>query len=161
MIYVIESGDYFKVGYAKNVKVRMTAYQTHNPNYNLVATVFGETETEKLIHHKLRDFKHKNEWFNKFDGWLNEIAFIINFPFELENNFIVLNNTYKCIDEVLFKYNLSDISFDKISEYIEKLIADNEIMVLESSAHSHKILVSKSGLELKNITSGIKPNENF
>lgn len=36
MIYLIESGNFYKIGFTENLKSRMKQYTTHNPDYRLI-----------------------------------------------------------------------------------------------------------------------------
>lgn len=73
MIYIIESGEYFKIGFATNVKNRMSTYRTHNPNIQLVHSFEGSMEDEKKLHLALKQYRYKLEWFHKFDNWFSVI----------------------------------------------------------------------------------------
>lgn len=79
MIYIIESGDYFKVGYtAKDFQTqRSKAYNTHNPDWKLVEILEGDSMLEVFLHKKLKPYRHRGEWFTKFDGWYNFIIDIV------------------------------------------------------------------------------------
>lgn len=65
MLYLIESGDYYKIGYSINIKNRMHSYSTNNPNYTLLDQCIGNETTEKLLHEKLKHLRVKGEWFKK------------------------------------------------------------------------------------------------
>lgn len=76
MIYVIESGNYFKVGYTSQKEdtfdktKRASVYNTHNPDWKLAYTMDeGNLELETYVHRSLKPYKHRGEWFNKFEGW--------------------------------------------------------------------------------------------
>src|SRR5690606_36511203 len=71
MIYVIESGDYFKVGFtAKDFQTeRAKTYDTHNPDWNLISTHEGNKKLETKLLKLLKPYKSKGEWFNKFNDW--------------------------------------------------------------------------------------------
>lgn len=73
MIYVVESGDYFKVGFSNNPKKRISQYKTHNPDITLVATYKGDKDVEKYVHAKFRDSLYRGEWFHKFTGWEDSV----------------------------------------------------------------------------------------
>jgi predicted GIY-YIG superfamily endonuclease len=36
MLYLIESGDYYKIGTTTDIKRRMQDYRTHNPDVELI-----------------------------------------------------------------------------------------------------------------------------
>lgn len=42
MVYLIQSGKYLKVGYAENLMSRLKAYDTHNPDYQLLGVIDGD-----------------------------------------------------------------------------------------------------------------------
>nr|DAD94560.1 MAG TPA: hypothetical protein [Siphoviridae sp. ctREU2] len=67
MLYLIESGNYVKIGYAKDIDKRMLQYATHNPNFSLVDATYGELSDEKDLHRILKPYRYINEWyyFNK------------------------------------------------------------------------------------------------
>lgn len=77
MIYIIESGNYFKVGFTKSPESwsnRIESYNTHNPDWTILKTIEGGSrKLETYLHLKLKDYLHRGEWFNKFDGWLDTV----------------------------------------------------------------------------------------
>ena len=77
MLYLIESSNYVKIGYAKDIVKRMRQYNTHNPEFNLIDVTNGELADETELHRKLKPYKYKNEWYY-FDKevvliWLNYV----------------------------------------------------------------------------------------
>lgn len=65
MIYLIESGNFYKIGFTENLKSRMKQYTTHNPDYRLIDNFDGDKEDEKELHELYKEFHHSLEWFNK------------------------------------------------------------------------------------------------
>lgn len=65
MIYLIESGNFYKIGFTENLKSRMKQYATHNPDYRLIDNFDGDKEDEKELHELCKEFNHSSEWFNK------------------------------------------------------------------------------------------------
>lgn len=65
MIYLMESGEYYKIGYAKDVEKRMKAYNTHNPNYKLIDVMEGTKSDEAALHELCQEYQDKLEWFTK------------------------------------------------------------------------------------------------
>lgn len=55
----------YKIGYSKNVDVRIKSYFTTNPTTKLIATFYFENafEMERLLHKKYTSI-HMNEWYN-------------------------------------------------------------------------------------------------
>lgn len=65
MIYLIESGNFYKIGFTENLKPRMKQYATHNPDCKLIDSFEGYIEDEKQLHELCKEFNHSSEWFNK------------------------------------------------------------------------------------------------
>lgn len=78
MVYILQSGEYFKVGFSKDVVKRMSAYNTHNPDWVLKLTIKGGVDLEAYLKRKLREYKHRGEWFLMFDGWLGYVEELAN-----------------------------------------------------------------------------------
>jgi len=80
MIYVIESGDYFKVGYTDDKwEGRSSSYKTHNPDWELLALLNGSRSDEARLHKILNRFKsaYRKEWFVKFEDWFSILSKLI------------------------------------------------------------------------------------
>lgn len=107
MIYLIESNEYYKIGYAKDIKERMKAYETTNPNFKIISYKEGSIQDETCLHRLCKEYKYKNEWFYKKEEVLN-----------IWNNFIPENKKYNQ------KSNLVIIDLDYISPFY-KLKSDN------------------------------------
>lgn len=78
MIYVIESGEYFKVGYSSNFKKRLESYATHSPTFKVVHTLNGDKSLEKFIHTSLKEHSYNREWFNIFSNYLDCVLDIVD-----------------------------------------------------------------------------------
>lgn len=65
MIYLIESGNFYKIGFTENLKSRMKQYATHNPDCKLIDSFEGYREDEKQLYELCKEFNHSSEWFNK------------------------------------------------------------------------------------------------
>lgn len=37
ILYLIQSGNYLKIGITNNLPIRIREYQTHNPDFNIIA----------------------------------------------------------------------------------------------------------------------------
>jgi hypothetical protein len=69
-IYVLRSGDYFKIGRSLNWETRRTKYITENPNeveIVYVTSVHDYVEAEKILHDSFAHKRHRGEWFS-LDG---------------------------------------------------------------------------------------------
>lgn len=69
-VYLLGCGDYYKIGYSKNIQSRVSSIRTSNPfQVDLLATYECKDgrylNLEKRLHEKFKDSKHKLEWFKK------------------------------------------------------------------------------------------------
>jgi len=72
MIYFIQSGNYIKIGYTKNVESRIKALQTASPHsLNVVLTMPGGLRKEAELHSLFSHLKVRGEWFNATSELLN------------------------------------------------------------------------------------------
>jgi hypothetical protein len=67
-VYLIQIGNFYKIGKTKDIKSRIMSYNTHNPNdkieilkYVLLEN-YGQIELD--LHRKYKANRVKNEWFN-------------------------------------------------------------------------------------------------
>ena len=65
MLYLIESGNYYKIGYCINLKNRLITYDTNNPDYKVITTKDGNRTDEFILHKLCNKFHYRNEWFHK------------------------------------------------------------------------------------------------
>lgn len=92
IVYLIRSGDNYKIGFSKNINNRIKAYKTHNPEFELIKVYEGGRDLEKDLHYGLRPFRIKGtEWFNSCS--------IISIPEFVEKYY----NWYKKINIELWK----------------------------------------------------------
>ena len=80
-IYVLQSLDLVKVGFAKNLRKRISALQSANP-YKLTLLCWFAPATighEKWLHKELKTFRSHREWFY-FSSELESKIFNIQFP---------------------------------------------------------------------------------
>ena len=64
MLYLLKSGNYLKIGYAKNIEERMKLYTTHNPDFELLDTAEGTLLDEKELHKVCKRWQHRTEWYD-------------------------------------------------------------------------------------------------
>lgn len=70
MIYIIKekTSNFCKIGYSKNVKIRLRKMQSDNPReLILLKTYEGDLNIEKRIHNKYKELHIRGDWF-KFDN---------------------------------------------------------------------------------------------
>lgn len=75
--YIIESQGLYKIGKAKDIEVRLKAYDTHNPNYTLLKVYHGDYEL--WLQRKYHKNKVKGEWYSMSQEEVIEIC-DIKFP---------------------------------------------------------------------------------
>ena len=63
MLYLIRNDDKLKIGYTDDLERRLKQYNTHNPDYELIATRKGTAEFETFLHHRFKQYRIKGEWF--------------------------------------------------------------------------------------------------
>ena len=68
--YLIEQGNYYKIGFTVNIKSRIKSYETHNVDFKPIGYLRGNFEKE--LQNKFKQYQYKNEWFHKNDEILNE-----------------------------------------------------------------------------------------
>lgn len=62
MLYLIKSGDYYKIGYTDNMYIRLKDYRTHNPDIHLIGMKEGTLEDENNYHKEFSDYIIHGEW---------------------------------------------------------------------------------------------------
>lgn len=67
-VYLIRCGDYYKIGYSKDVKARLSALRTNNPYEVELVTKYTPYKVnnkmfETHLHKVFDEYKHRNEWF--------------------------------------------------------------------------------------------------
>lgn len=80
-IYLIQCGDYHKVGITERLGSRIVNYRVSNPyDVNLILFVDREDykEVEKQIHKRFKDFIHRGEWFVLSKDQVQEVIRLMN-----------------------------------------------------------------------------------
>lgn len=84
-IYLIKSGDYYKVGYTSNFMIRLRAYVTHNPNLKVLGMVkiYSKTkrQLENAVHNEIEKMGYKfysqygitTEWFKPNEEFAEQL----------------------------------------------------------------------------------------
>jgi hypothetical protein len=64
-VYFFRSGKFVKVGYAKDVSIRIAALASSSPNDDteLLGSLPGDNYTEREVHKVLKEYRHRHEWF--------------------------------------------------------------------------------------------------
>ena len=73
VVYFIRSGDFMKIGWTKNLQLRMGSLQTGNPNpLTLIGWTDGDQRLERHLHKQFDSLRLKGgEWF-RYEGELIE-----------------------------------------------------------------------------------------
>lgn len=66
MLYLIQSGNYLKIGYSDNENTfrrRLIDYNCHNPNYQVLELIEGTRDDEYQLHQICKQYQYYTEWF--------------------------------------------------------------------------------------------------
>lgn len=85
LTYLIQQGNYLKIGYTSNLKNRLKQYDTHNMYYKLLYVINGNCEKE--LHEMFKEYHYKKEWFHKNKEILNEFKKRGMIEYQAINNF--------------------------------------------------------------------------
>lgn len=134
MVYLIQSGKYLKIGYAENLMSRLKAYDTHNPDYQLLGVIDGDKTVEKEIHNKFSYLRVKGEWFQDSKEIRRE------FRGEVEES--------KCKSKTkgLQKHELVSFIEDKVD--IDNLL-HLDMTIINADGHTYKYSLSRESDSLK------------
>lgn len=65
MIYLIQSGNLYKIGYTNNLEHRFDQYKQHNPTAILLDSKEGSRKDESNLHKLCKEYRiDRPEWFN-------------------------------------------------------------------------------------------------
>lgn len=69
-VYLLSCGEYFKIGYSKNIKSRLSGIRTSNPTEVQLVAKYSPFDKnypllESKLHEKFKDSRHLLEWFRK------------------------------------------------------------------------------------------------
>ena len=135
MIYVIESGNYFKVGFTTNLDSRKCAYDTHNPDWKIYMVFEGDMALETGIQRELKKYNHRGEWFNKFENWQVELMRVIQ-------------------QEVGLQKVLSDKDYAKVESNKDLTVIDKLLKKFEdkSELYEESYLINKWGISKRKLS---------
>lgn len=116
MIYLIESGEYYKIGYTQDLDKRLKQYATHNPNVKLIDIQEGDTKDENNLHYMCKPFLVENEWFKK-DPEILKIWEVYNKYIKPQ---VKLKKRLSCEEAFLLQHHKSDIHIYKCQDVDKK-----------------------------------------
>jgi hypothetical protein len=82
--YLIQQGNYLKIGYTSNLKHRLKQYNTHNADYKLLSVINGDYERE--LHSMFENLKYRDEWFHYSDDIIKQFRFYKKKPIDKNLN---------------------------------------------------------------------------
>lgn len=130
MIYVIESGEHFKVGFSTNWDRRKQSYETHIPVFKVVQLFDGDRDLEKYIHLRLGKYKlGRKEWFNTYKNYLVDIYLIIQ-EYENDNAPDLISNEYTITKDVVKYFNIIN-RYDWIKDEYPVLFKKGKVYIAE------------------------------
>ena len=134
MLYLIKSGKYIKISYAKNIQERLSDYYTHNPDYQLLDTSEGNMKMEKFLHKILKPYQYRTEWFYNvpeiYDIWNDYKQTIID---------------YKSIPTIL---SLDEIKV--LNSFCNFLNTDKNNIIINLNTENLSKIKKKSGIKWNN-----------
>jgi hypothetical protein len=136
MIYLIESGDYYKIGKSKNVEERLKSYRLHNPNIKLIDTADVNDNLEKVAHDILIDLKYDSEWFSKDQRVVDVFNHIKNGDYENINKLLRYKENESIISNLKFELKSKNEKLEELSEEINDL----KIKVLKCEKKTLKLI---------------------
>lgn len=71
MLYLIQSNNYYKIGYTDNWEKRKKQYDCCNPCYTVIDLIDGDRNDETKLHNLLSIYKYKLEWYESDEEVLN------------------------------------------------------------------------------------------
>lgn len=163
MLYLIESGDYYKIGYSINVKNRMHSYSTNNPNYKLLDQCIGNETTERLLHEKLKHLRVKGEWFQKDPEVLSVWGFYKVICCEVSKSEEVLNSISDIIKNLKKEISSHIKTITKQEEEISELKSQLSQSLDINGKRLNKIDESYSEIkeEINNIQNKVKQSNTY
>ena len=143
MNYLLKSGNYLKIGYASNFKKRLFAYNTHNPDVEVIDTFdSGTLETETMMHRQLKPYKHRGEWY-EFNPEILKVwnAVTQHFVEEKVELPIQVSNQVSDLEEILtmlksqYSIVITDVGIHKLSMIENLEVIKLFLYLLQESRH--------------------------
>lgn len=92
LTYLIQQGNYLKIGYTSNLKNRLKQYNTCNADYKLLCVINGDYEVE--LQSKFKDLKYRDEWFHYSDSIIEQFNLYKDVFSTFDKNNSTKNNRY-------------------------------------------------------------------
>jgi hypothetical protein len=138
MVYLIESDDYYKIGYTANLEQRIKSYNTCNPNFKIIDTRNGSKEDESALHTLCADFREKLEWFKKDPSvlyiWKTYFYYKENNEKKVDNNLTLLTKA----EEALKSAN-KILNETQLARYNDMLFINNLKCLVEQEGSDKEI----------------------
>lgn len=85
MIYLIKNDNFLKIGYTKDTDERLKTYNTHNPDYELLAIREEDRKFETFLHYRFKQYQIKTEWYEYNKNIINDFLYFKNEQFTFPN----------------------------------------------------------------------------
>jgi hypothetical protein len=73
-VYFLECGDFIKIGWSQNARMRINGLQNSLPfEIRVLCISYGDVKLEKALHAKFAHLRHRGEWFRKSAEIYDEI----------------------------------------------------------------------------------------
>lgn len=151
MIYLVQLDNAYKIGYAKNINIRIKNLSTTHVIVNLIDSKEGSYKDEKELHNLCNEFKIKNELFKISDNVI-----------DIFKNYIPYNEEITEIKKVKTNIDLNNIVLPKNYSSII-LLTDEELskeinLSVKTIQRLNKSLIDKGFLEIQH---GVKIFKNL
>lgn len=168
MLYLIKSSSYIKVGYTTNINKRLCAYNTCNPDYELIDVVEGSKQDESEFHQLISQYRYKFEWFYYNDYIIDMWNKKFNKTIPYFNNFTTLfeskQNEYYLQEEALqyrenFVLNNIKNMLEQnipIKDYLYTIINENSINKYTQIIKNKDLLISQMSDVIKEMSNLLK-----
>ena len=145
MLYLIRSGNYIKIGFTEDLDSRISQYETHNPNFEVIGIKDGNRADELEYHLYLNKLglsvKNKVEWFFYNSDVIKELSKSFNVSYDrdtVKNKKLLEKET---ILEALELENISKVSGNKkkplLGYYLNE---ENSFIRFESIKQAARVL---------------------
>lgn len=145
MLYLIRSGNYIKIGFTEDLDNRISQYETHNPNFEVIGIKEGNRADELEYHLYLNKLglsvENKVEWFLYNSDIIRELSksFNVSYNKNTIKNKELLDKT--TILESLKLENTSKISGSKKKSLLGYYLnEENSFVRFESIKQAAKVL---------------------
>lgn len=157
MLYLIQSLNYYKIGFTTNIKERMKSYKTTNPHAVLLGVAEGTEEDELQYHLKLKEYNHYTEWFELPENIVKDLLSI----FTMQDQPYAEKPKKKQRTEIqdMSIYNIKSVITRNILVWLQRFV--NEEGEVHVSTYDRKEACKQFGINQQQMSKAIRQLKNF